>query len=287
MSNNGGHISQEMADEFAIGSLEQEMERLVALHAAECVRCREVVFEAERVAASLGMGVPLAPAPPRLKKKVLVGTGLRRPGVLHYAAKLTPMAAGLAAIIVAAASFTGMVSLRGQVSDLKQENLVLRDDIRDVASQEVQIYAATQRLAEMDAKFNKLEISSAADRQLIAAMMSPESKFADVTPQVDAGNPIGRLIWEEDQERLWFVADKLPQLPTGQTYQIWVDINGDWQSLGTFNSDTAGTATYVRNVPGGLGRYASAVVTIETIGGSPGREGQAVFLVTNLPRDNQ
>lgn len=287
MSNNGGHISQEMADEFAIGSLEQEMERLVALHAAECVRCREVIFEAERVAATLGMGVPRAPAPPRLKKKVLVGAGLRRPGALHYAARLTPMAAGLAAIIVAAASFTGMVSLRGQVSELQTENITLRDEIRDVASQEVQIFATSQRLQETEEKLDRLETSSAEDRQLLAAMMSPESKFADVTPHLDAGNPIGRLIWEEDQERLYFVADNLPQLRTGQTYQLWVDIDGDWHSLGTFNSDDQGTATYVRNVPGGLSQYESAVVTIETVGGSPSREGKAVFLVTNLPRGSE
>lgn len=286
MPGSGGHISQEMADEFAIGSLEQEMERLVALHAAECGDCREIIFEAERVAATFGMGAPRASAPPNLKKKVMVRAGLRRPGAMHYVARLTPMAAGLAAIIVAAAAFTGMLSLRSQVADLKSENLVLRDDIRDVASQEVQIYAATQRLSETEAKLQRLEVSSAADRQLLAAMMSPESKFADVTPQVDAGSPIGRLIWEEDQERLWFVAQKLPQLRNGQTYQLWVDIDGDWHSLGTFNSDAQGTATYVRTVPGGLGRYASAVITIETIGGSPSREGQAIFLVTNLPRSN-
>lgn len=48
----GEHITQEQADEFAIGSLEPALERAIALHLAECAACRDIVRDSERLAAS-------------------------------------------------------------------------------------------------------------------------------------------------------------------------------------------------------------------------------------------
>ena len=51
----GEHISQEQADEFAIGSLEAPLERAIALHLAECPACRDIVRDSERLAATFAL----------------------------------------------------------------------------------------------------------------------------------------------------------------------------------------------------------------------------------------
>ena len=55
--------------------------------------------------------------------------------------------AGIAAVIVAIAAFTGMVSVRGQIRSLRHENLVLQDEINDALSQKVELAAVTRQEA--------------------------------------------------------------------------------------------------------------------------------------------
>lgn len=278
-----GHISQEQADEYAIGSLEPEMERLVTLHAADCDLCRDLLFEAQRVASHIATAAPLVRAPRELKRRVEVSAGLRRPPVRTYVIRAAQAAAGIAAVTIAIIAFAGMISMRGQVNDLQTQNASLQDQILDISSQEVEIFALSQRLTDAERRASQFEASADQDRELLAAMISPDSDFAEVITLRAAGNSVGRLVWDEDQNRLWFVARKLPQLPSGQVYQFWVESGGDWISLGSFNSDETGTATYSRLVPEGLDSYDSAIVTIETVGASVDREGTGVFMVSRLP----
>lgn len=278
-----GHISQEQADEYAIGSLEPEMERLVTLHAADCDLCRDLLFEAQRVASHIAAAAPLVRAPRELKRRVEVSAGLRRPPVRTYVIRAAQAAAGIAAVTIAIIAFAGMISMRGQVNDLQTQNASLQDQILDISSQEVEIFALSQRLTDAERRASQFEASADQDRELLAAMISPDSDFAEVITLRAAGNSVGRLVWDQDQNRLWFVARKLPQLPSGQVYQFWVESGGDWISLGSFNSDETGTATYSRLVPEGLDSYDSAIVTIETVGASVDREGTGVFMVSRLP----
>lgn len=278
------HITPEQADEYAIGSLDGEMARLITLHIAECARCRAILTESERIAASLAMSAPRHRAPARLKRKIAVQAGLQRPGPLQYALRFGQAAAVFAAVLVGVAALTGMLSMRSQVQNLKDHSAELEREIRDVASQEVEIFALSMRLSEAEQRASEYEASAETDRELLAAMLSPESDIAEVVTSERGQGSIGRLVWEEDQKRLWFVARKLPQLDEGQTYEIWVDSGGDYISLGTFRPDESGTATYVRRVPNGISSYSSAIVTIESVGGSFERSGDAIFFVTNLPR---
>ena len=277
------HLSQEQADEFAIGSLEPELERPIALHVAECGACRDLVRAAERVAAALALGVPPRRAPHRLRKRVWASAGLQGPGIFHRLATIAPAAAGIAASIVAIAAFTGMVSVRGQIHDIRQRNANLQDQIDSTLSQKVQIAALVQRVSEEERTSTELRQAARADHDLFVAMMSPESDIAEVLSVDPGASAVGRLIWDNEQKRVWFVASQLPRRPTGETYQVWVSSGGRYFSLGTFNSDESGFARYDTTLPQGLQRYETAVVTIERSGGAPERSGNAVF-VTDLSR---
>jgi anti-sigma-K factor RskA len=277
------HITSEQADEFAIGSLPTEEERLIALHIMQCDPCRDVVRTSERVAASLAMGLQRRPPPPRLKRRTLVGAGIARPGLLRRASVYARAAAGVAAVFVAIAAFTGMVSVRGQIQGLRNENVKLYDQIDSALSQKVEIAAVSQRLTEEERTTRELRFAARGDRDLLIALLSPESDAAEVVSTDQSSRAIGRLVWDEEQKRVWFVANRLPSRADGEVYQIWVSSGGRYISLGTFNSDTSGYARYETTVPQGLKSYDGAVVTIERGGGAVERSGPSVF-VTDLSR---
>lgn len=272
------HISQEQADEFAIGALEPESERLIALHATECQLCRDVIAEAQRVAAAFALGRTTArPAPARLRNRTFAEAGIERPGPVAIVTRWARAVAGVAAVLVAAAAFTAMVIIRDQVDELRDDNAVLQEQVNRALSQEVEIAALGQRLKDEEQVSNELLQAAEGDRQLVVALLSPDSVIADVTTQDKVEGALGRLVWDESDNRMWFVATRLPKLPAGETYQIWVNSEGKWVSLGTFNSDEQGFVRFDTWVPQGLVGYESAAVTIERAGGAPARSGESVF----------
>jgi hypothetical protein len=273
----GEHITQEQADEYAIGALEPQLERVVALHLAECPACRDIARDSERLAATLALGAPSRRASRKLRRRVWTAAGIRRPTPFQRAIRVAPAAAAVAAVFVAILAFTGMVSIRGQVNDLRAENTNLKTEINDALSQKVEIAVLQERLSDEEAASAQLRESARGDRDLLLAVMSPESDTAGVTATEGNDPAIGRLIWDENQKRVWFVANRLPSLPRGETYHMWVNSNGKYYSVGTFNTDSAGFARYEATMPEGLTNYDSFVVTRETTG-AEARQGDAVFV---------
>ncbi len=280
----GEHITQEQADEYAIGSLEPVLERAIALHLAECSACRDMARDAERLASLLAVSSPVRRPSPRLRRRVFSAAGITRPSPLRRAFTISRAAAGLAAVIVAAGAFSGMVSLKNQIGDLRQQNSDLQVQIDEALSTKVELAALTRKLDDQEKLATQLEERSKDDRELNLAFMSPTTDVAAVTSLNESGNAIGRLVWDSEQKRVWFVASELQKLPSGETYQIWVNSGGRYYSLGTFTPDDEGFARYETVVPEGLNTYETAVVTIERAGGSPLREGPTVFFVADLSR---
>ncbi|MEO9255241.1 MAG: anti-sigma factor [Tepidiformaceae bacterium] len=272
-----GHLTQEEADEYAIGSLESDEERAIALHLADCPSCHLFVREAERVATRFAIGITTRPPSPKLKRRIFRVAGITRTNPLRRASVVVRAVAGVAAVIVAIAAFTGMVSVRNQVHDLHKANQELQTQIDDALSQKVEIAAITRRLSDEEIQSFQQSQAARGDRDLLLAMLSPKSDVADVYSPDDQTAAIGRLVWNDEQKRIWFVADNLPQRPADQTYQLWVNAGGKYTSLGTFKPDDSGFARYVTIVPQGMSSYDTAVVTIEQSGGASQRSGPFVF----------
>jgi hypothetical protein len=282
----GEHITQEQADEFAIGSLEAPLERAIALHLAECAACRDIVRDSERLAATFALSMPTRRPPSRLKGRVLSAAGIRRPSPLRRAFAVGRAAAGLAAVVVAVGAFTGFVWVRSELNDLRADNSGLQSQIDAALSQEVEIAALTRKLDDQERAAARLEEAATGDQDLIVALTSANTKIAEVYTPDGAETGIGRFIWDDDQKRAWFVAQDLPKLPTGEAYEIWVSIAGSYASLGTFAPDEQGFARHKASVPEGITYYESAVVTIER-DGNPAKEGPTVFFVADLSRLTQ
>jgi anti-sigma-K factor RskA len=114
----------------ALHALSTDEEEQVALHVAECDRCRRQLREAEAVAASLAYAVPAAEPPPDLRGRVLAAVEpvvtaesavepRRRPSRAGWWTRLAAVA-----VPVLAAAVVGLVvwnvSLRSQVSSLER-----------------------------------------------------------------------------------------------------------------------------------------------------------------------
>ena len=277
------HITQEQADEFALGAMGPEVTQALLLHADVCFECRLMVSESRRVAAALALGVAYHRPPPELRRRVLRSAGILRPGPLTWAARLVTAGAGVAAVVVAIAAFTGMVSVRGQIDDVRRENQALQARLDNAVPTRVELLAITRRLSDAERTNTELFDAARGDRDLLLALLSPESDVADVIAVNDSEQAIGRFVWDDGQKKAWFVANRLQSLKAGQTYQLWINADGRYLSLGTFNSDASGFARLSAVVPQGLKSYESAVVTVETAPGAPERSGPSVF-VTDLSR---
>lgn len=277
------HVSREMADEFAIGSLEPDAERVITLHLLDCLACAALVRESRDLAAMLAAGVPRRKAPPRLRRRVMSATVGRRPHLIMRVVRRLPAAAAVITAVVAVVALTGMVTLRNQVNDLKAANTNLQTQVRDALSQEVQIAALQRRLTEAEIRSFALEAAARGDRELLIVALSPETEVVDVitTPRDGLTRAVGRMVWDPAEQRLFFVANNLVRRPAGETYQIWVNKDGRYYSLGIFNPDDTGFVRYEARLPQGLDAYESAIVTIERAGGVSDRSGPSVF-VTDL-----
>ncbi|MEZ4482869.1 MAG: anti-sigma factor [Dehalococcoidia bacterium] len=272
------HLTQEQADEYAVGALDPEEAVRIALHAESCHACARLVAESERVAAVLLFAVDRVAPPPRLRERVLRAAGLSAPGPLVWTARLIGAGAGVAAIVVAIAALTGLVSVRSQVKDVEQQNELLQAQIDDALSQKVEIAALTQKLDDQAKEAADIRSTSRLDRDLLLALLSPDSNVAEVFSVDENSFAIGRFIWDPEQRRAWFVASRLPKLSDGQAYQLWVNAAGHYISLGSFNADDSGFARFQALIPQGVDGYENAVVTVEAASGVSERSGPAVFV---------
>ncbi len=274
------HLTPEQADEFAIGSLSAELDAAVRLHAADCAPCAERIADSRRVVSALLMTVPKRSAPPGLKRRVLQSAGISRPSTIVRTMKWVTAGAGVAAAAVAVLALTGMISVRGDIHDLKDENASLASRLDEALAQKVQIAALSRQLDEQARRATDLLIAAQGDRELMLALLSPDSQIAEVYSVDDdlSGAAIGRFIWDAGQKKVWFVASRLRTLARGQTYQLWVNAAGRYQPLGTFNSDDLGFARYTTVLPQGLKDYDSVVITVESAPGSEERAGPSVFV---------
>jgi hypothetical protein len=277
------HITAEQADEFAIGALEPDLEQAVRLHIMGCVECSALVDDALLVAAHLALTAPPRPAPQTLRRNVMVAAGIASP---RLAARLTSMfqaAAGIAAVSIAVAALAGMLMTRNQLQDLREENNDLQVRIDDIDSAEVEIFALTQRLANAEQLAAQMRRDASLDNELMAAIMNPNSQTAEVTT-IRGNASLGRLIWEPDQSRVWFVAQRLPRLAENETYQLWMQSpSGEYVSAGNFNSDESGAVIFRRFIGEGITSYSAAVVTRE-VSGADQKQGPSVFFVADLNR---
>ncbi|MBN9492073.1 zf-HC2 domain-containing protein, partial [bacterium] len=92
------HITQDEADEYALGVLDADDNARIAMHAAGCPACQALIDSAMELTGQLALTAPQYSPPPALKAAVLRDSGITRAPPWRRIARYARPAAVAAAI---------------------------------------------------------------------------------------------------------------------------------------------------------------------------------------------
>ena len=132
--------------------------------------------------------------------------------------------------------------------------------------------AANAQLAVADARRVSLENQSA-----MAVLAAPDLARIDLAGQTVAPQASARALWSRERGMV-FTATRLPALPAGKVYQVWVVTAQAPISAGLLVPDADGRGVAVFQTPNDIPAPVAIAVTIEPAGGVPAPTGEK-FLV--------
>lgn len=268
----------EILDEYAIGALEGEEQRAVEQHVKTCPECGEKVQQAHARVALLALAAPPIAPSAVVKERLMRQVASERAGAAPSPSSSPASAlsvgpvqkrprfwswgvAALAAAAVVLAVITGVLASRNHQLNTRVQALETGQ-----AQEIVQEKRQAAKMARAEAVLDVLTSSGTLKVALVSAEAHP-------VPQGKAFyNPAKGLV---------FYAANLAQLPSSQTYQLWlVPTQGKPVSAGTFETDARGNGEILLPpLPPGVAAKAFAV-TIEPAGGEPQPTGKKVLIGT-------
>lgn len=262
--------TQTLADGFVLGSLERaEADEFAQRLSAGEPSAIQALQEAQRVLAGLAFALPPQTPPQVLKVRVMSALSTGESGEAgrkeeRAGASIRTMipAQGTATrwrLLALAASL--MIAALGLGYILKQ-----RSDIQALAQDR---QALAQQVQEQQLKLRELEAALAFHINFEKAMQKPRVMLVDLgAPQ---GNHAGRgkVIFDREEHRAYFVSLALPALPEDQEYQLWHIGKAGPVDGGVFRVDASGyAAVQILNLPQAGADIAAFAVTREPKGGS-------------------
>jgi hypothetical protein len=223
---------QDVFELYSLALLEGEEKSEVEAHLARgCETCQKRLKDALAVNAVILASVPqMAPAA-RLRRRVLAGFGIERPGWGWLGAF--------------AAALMLVVTLWLSVQERRREN-----ELADARRQAIQVAAERDRLI-----------------QAFQILNQPETKrvnFGEGKPQPPRGN-----IFVHPKLGVLLIASNLPALPAGRTYEMWVipTATGAPRPAGLFEANAQGSA--INLLPGPFDSLYAVAISVEPDTGSP------------------
>ncbi|MGV3517194.1 anti-sigma factor [Luteitalea sp.] len=176
-------------------------------------------------------------------------------------------AGGLVPWLAAAAATLVALGLGWQSRQLQSEVDRLQADLQ----------ATEARLATTEAEVRSNRTRLARVQAESAILAAADLRRVDLAGQKGAPRASGRAFWSRAQG-LVFTAARLPDLPQGRTYQLWVLTAGAPVSAGLFRPDASGGSSAVFDTPVSLPTPAGLAVSIEPEGGVPAPTGDIVLV---------
>jgi anti-sigma-K factor RskA len=226
---------EELQDQFELYSLallEGEEKSEVEAHLERgCATCQKHLKDALAMNAVILASVPQTAPPARLRRRVLAGFGIERPGWGWLGAF--------------AAALMLVVALWLSVQERRREN-----ELVEARRDAIVARAERDRLV-----------------QAFQILNQPETKrviFGEGQVQPPRGN-----IFVHSRLGVLLIASNLPALPAGRTYEMWVipTKTSAPRPAGLFQSDAQGTAINILPVP--LDSLYAVAVSVEPEAGSP------------------
>jgi hypothetical protein len=137
---------------------------------------------------------------------------------------------------------------------------------------------ASQQIASIQRKADEVGTSANEAGRLSAISAAPDLRRLPMRDYTQTFEAAGQALWSPSQG-LAIVASRLPALPDGEVYQVWVVTGVDVVSLGTITPDRSGRLTGVFDLPAGLRQVRGFMITRERVPGAL-RPSAAVVLAT-------
>jgi hypothetical protein len=223
---------QDMFELYSLALLEGEEKSEVEAHLARgCETCQKRLKDALAVNAVILAAVPQTAPAARLRRRVLAGFGIERPGWGWLGAF--------------AAALMLVVTLWLSVQERHREN-----ELADARREAIQVGAERDRLL-----------------QAFQILNQPETKrvnFGEGQPQPPRGN-----VFVHSKLGVLLIASNLPALPAGRTYEMWVipTATSAPRPAGLFQANAQGSA--INLLPGPFDSLYAVAVSVEPEAGSP------------------
>lgn len=258
-----------LVDAYALDALDAAERDRFQAHLAGCERCQAALAESLRVLTALGSSVAPVPLPPALKARVIAHAIASAPRSASQPASsrqsamrqmpATPAWLALAAAVLVVVAGAYAWSLRTQLASVRET-----------------MTEADARAAQLRTELLTLRSDSARLSRMIDVLSASDVVRVDLAGQSDAPSATGRAFWSSARG-LVFSAERLPALPSGRVYQLWLVTKTSPLSAGLLAPDAAGSATLIASLPGAANAVAVAV-TIEPAGGVPSPTGPKVLV---------
>jgi anti-sigma-K factor RskA len=226
-----GHDEQrEQAALYTIGALTPADRRAFETHLAECEECTAEVQSLSHIPAALAQAVPQQDPPKSLRARVLAAVGENAARPPRAGASRRPLAATSVAWLASAAMLTLAIGLGVYAASLRSR----------IDALELRLRAATARADASERQMADFRRVATETVTQMAVLVSPDLQRIDLAGQPVAPQASGRAFWSRSRG-LVFTASRLPPLPAGKAYQLWILTPAPAPvSAGVFKPDQSG-----------------------------------------------
>jgi anti-sigma-K factor RskA len=251
----------ELCSVYALGALEGEELREFEAHLKTgCPLCGQQIQEYGDTLASIPEALPAVRPSPDLKSRLMerLDQEVPRRGVIDFTAVAKAVPATTARrrgwlpwACAAAAGIALTVSLT-QVSNLNQ----------GLAEQQ-------QRLNQQIEQLKVFQRLLSEEKEVTQFLARPEVRVMPLAGTGKSPQAAGKILWSAQEKKALFYASKLPSLPEGKTYQLWIIANNKPFDAGIFSVDPQGSAFLKVPSLAEADKAQKFAVTLEPAGGVP------------------
>jgi hypothetical protein len=263
-------------DAWGLGALDADEARALEAHIAGCAECTALADDSREGAASLALAVPLVSASPSLKARVMASASLLG-GPTARSRTASPrwlFAAAAATIVFGLGALAWGGYMQTQVSDLQDRNARARTDATAQSNQ-----FATMRTELVQASASSVSLATNQDA-VLEIVSQADVKRMPMSGTDAAPSASGRYIWSSAGGLGALVASKLPPLPEGKSYCMWIVYANAWVNGGLFTVDDTGAGRLIVHDLGdtaGQGAFRGFAVTVEPSAGTAKHTGATVL----------
>jgi anti-sigma-K factor RskA len=240
---------------YALGALDPHDRPVLEAHLSTCAECRAELAALRRVTVGIGLEVEAVAPPPDLSARV-IARATHQPVAfaprVERPQRIVSTPRSTAWWFATAAAVTLMVAGGAYAVHLGVE---LRSERRQIAALEGRM----------------------------AVLNAPDVRLITLAGQPDAPSATGRAYLSASRG-LVFTANRLPVLPAGRVYQLWVVTAKAPVSLGLLSLSSDGAATTGAIASDALATPVAFAVTIEPDGGVPAPTGAKVLVGAVTPQ---